>query len=210
MADPACVLTVIKRFPYKTNPAEEWSNQYAFSGSTPPDPAGWRALFDALVAAEKLLYTARVQVIGGYGYDKVPKKGDSAIWALDLTVAPNSVVPGTLALSSNQPGGGDAALWVRWGLDRLNSHGKRIYLRKYFHDVYVAANATPDVPNATQLAALNAFGTKLRDGSFLASRTIVSPPDKNGNHGGMVPISSMASPYITTRTLKRRGKRPPT
>jgi hypothetical protein len=57
---------------------------------------------------------------------------------------------------------------------------------------------------------MNAFGVKLRDGSFAGSRTIVSPPDKDGNHGGMVPVNSSSSPYITIRQLKRRGKRPPT
>jgi hypothetical protein len=38
------------------------------------------------------------------------------------------------------------------------------------------------------------------DGTFLAGRKIC---DKDGN----VPIGAAVSPYVTTRTLKRRGKR---
>lgn len=201
MAAPTTVLTVIKRFPYR-GVNEDWSNTYMLSGSTPADTTAWKALFDALVLQEKTLYTGSVSVVKGYGYNKVPGPGDSAVWSVDMTVAPNSPVVGTLSASS-RPMSGDQAAWVRWGLDRFNSKGKRIYLRKYFHGGCMAPAGTADALDAGFIAALSAFGTKLRDGTFTGSRVIT---DKLGT----AVIGSGASSYTTTRTLKRRGKRPPT
>lgn len=201
MAAPTTYLTVIKRFNYRGDANEEWSNSYALTGATPADSAAWRTLFDALVAEEKKLYWNSTTVVGGYGYDGIPAEGDHAIWSVDLTVSPNTPVPGTFTGSGNGVAG-DQAAWVRWGLDRFNTNGKRVYLRKYFHDGAV----NPSTPNqllAGYTTALTAFGSKMFDGSFTAGRKVC---DKFGE----VPIGSAVSPYITTRTLKRRGKRPPT
>lgn len=201
MAAPTTVLTVIKRFPYRGNAAEEWSNTYAFSGTTPADSGAWRTLFDALVLQEKTLYLNTCQVVGGYGYDRIPASGDHAIWSVDMTIVPNTVVNGTLsALGALMAG--DQAAWVRWGLDRYNTNGKRVYLRKYFHGGQSSA-AGGDAMAANYTTALAAFGTKLLDGSFASGRKLV---DKDG----AIPIGSAVSPFLTTRTLKRRGKRPPT
>lgn len=200
MAAPTTYLTVIKRFTYRADSSEEWSNSYALTGSTPSSSTAWRTLFDAMVAEEKKLYTPATSVIAGYGYDKIPATGDSAIWTVDMTVAPNTVVPGTLTAGGTALAG-DQAVWVRWGLDRFNSKGKRIYLRKYFHGGQGPAGGGDPVLTGYN-TALVAFGNKLWDGTFADSRKIC---DKLGN----TPIGSAVTPYITTRTLKRRGKRPP-
>lgn len=201
MAAPTTYLTVIKRFNYRGNANEEWSNSYALTGATPVDSAAWRTLFDALVAQEKLLYWNSTNVIGGYGYNKIPAKGDHAEWSVDLTVSPNVIVPGTFAGGGNGVAG-DQAAWVRWGLDRFNTRGKRVYLRKYFHDGAVATS-TPNTLFPAYQTGLTAFAAKMWDGTFAGGRKVC---DKNGE----VPIGAAVSPYITTRTLKRRGKRPGT
>jgi hypothetical protein len=201
MAAPTTVLTVIKRFTYRGNSNEEWSNTYAFSGATPADSAAWRALFDALVLQEKTLFASSCSVVGGYGYDSIPVTGDHAIWSVDLTVVPNTPVAGTYT-PSGEAFAGDQAAWVRWGLDRFNTNGKRVYLRKYYHAGWKATGSV-DGLHANYTAALSAIGNKLLDGTFITGRKIV---DKDGN----VPIGTAVSPFVTTRTLKRRGKRPPT
>lgn len=200
----ACGLTVIKRMKYRGND-EEWSNDYYFSGSTPADAAAWRTLFDALVAQEKTMYPAFSSVVAGYGYDSEDANAH-AVWSVDLTVAPNSPVDGTLVLSAtDEVSPGDCAAWVRWKLDRLNTRGKPVYLRKYFHSAPNQGRATvntQDLCSANWLTAAEAFGTKLMDGSFADARLI-----KAAGHTDTI-VSTGHSTYITTRSLKRRGKRP--
>src|SRR5215471_18176897 len=99
------------------------------------------------------------------------------------------------------PNRGDQAGWIRWSLNRFNTHGKRIYLRKYFHASGVASGGG-DALAANTKTVYDAFGAFMFGGTLLGSRTLV---DKFGN----VPIASASSQYITTRTLKRRAKRPP-
>lgn len=193
-------ITIIKRFTYR-GVAEDWSNQYWFTGSVPADATAWRALFDALVTQEKTCYHSGVTVVHGYGYDS-DADGATSVWSVDLTVSPDTPVAGTATYSSDPLAPGDAAGWVRWKTSRLNTLGKAIYLRKYFHGMMTAGLTSADTIKASQVTALGAFGTKLRDGSFLSARTITAR-----GHTDTI-TSSGASTYTTTRTLKRRGKRP--
>jgi hypothetical protein len=201
MAVPVCVLTIVKAMTYRGVVGEEWSNTYALSGATPADSTAWKALFDAIVVQEKTCYHSGVSVTRGYGYDKIPQKGDHTVWTVDLRPS-STTVPGTLSLTSAVQTAGDQAGWIRWSLNRFNSHGKRIYLRKYFHGAGVATGGG-DSMSATTKGNYDAFGAFMFGGTLLGSRTIV---DKLGN----VPIASASSQYVTTRTLKRRSKRNPT
>jgi hypothetical protein len=201
MAAPTVGLTIIKRFTYRGNTMEEFSNSYWLTGPTPADSAAWRALFDALVTQEKTCYPTVVNVVAGYGYDSVAEHAH-AVWSVDLTASPNVIVPGVAAATVSELGAGDTAVWVRWSLDKLNSKGKRVYLRKYFHPA-LGTSGTPDTTQAGIKTALNAFGAKMEDGSFLAGRKITDT-------AGTATIGHSAGSFTTTRTLKRRGKRPPT
>lgn len=194
-------LTVIKRFPYRGDVTEEFSNSYVFIGTTPADAAAWRTLFNALVTQEKTVYPAFVEVIKGYGYASDAEDA-TAIWSVDLRVSPETVVPGTLSTAGTGGVPGDAAVWARWKLTRLNTKGKPIFLRKYFHGARSNGGDPADTIAAGQKTALTALATKLRDGSFLDGRIITAP-----GHDDVV-LSVGASSYLTTRTLKRRGKRP--
>ena len=193
-------ITIIKSFPYR-GVAEEYSNQYWFTGAVPADATAWRALFDALVTAEIPIYKADVEVVGGYGYDS-DLDGAVAVWSLDLTVSPEVPVAGTHAIGTSPSSAGDSAVWVRWKTSRLNTKGKAIYLRKYFHPGYPLSAALGDEIWTGQKTALLALGTKLDDASFIDARTITAlgQTDTILSHG--------ASSYLTTRTLKRRGRRP--
>jgi len=200
MAAPTTVLTVVKSMVYRGVAGEEWSNGYMLTGTTPADSTAWRALFDAIVTQEKACYLPASTVIRGYGYDKVPAKGDHAIWSVDLRPS-SSTVSGTMSITGGIQFAGDQAGWIRWSLDRFNSYGKRVYLRKYFH-----AGAVPtaggDGLSAQCQNGYNAFGAFMMGGTLLGSRRIC-------DHLGNVPVATSISPYVTTRTLKRRSKRPP-
>jgi hypothetical protein len=203
-------LTIIKRFLYRGNANEEYSNTYWLTPTTAPaDDAAWRTLFNAIVAGEKTCYPAQVEVIRGYGYndDTGHKPGDSgavspAVWSVDLRVAPEVVVPGTLDLTGVIRSPGDDAVWVRWKTSRRTSPGsKPIYIRKYFHPATFASTAV-DTVGTTQRTNLLAFGALMDGGTLPGSRKITTcgRNDVILNHG--------ASVNTTTRTLKRRGKRP--
>lgn len=194
-------ITIVKKFTYRGDPTEEFSNTYHLTGAVPADDAAWRTLFDALVAQEKTVYSATNTVIRGYGY-ATDNPDDNSVWSVNLDGSTGFLpVAGTLTVTSATPAPGDCAVWVRWKTSRLNSKGKAIYLRKYFHGVWLNSGTADDVMTG-QKTALAAFGTKLRDGSFVDGRTITAQ-----THTDTI-LSSSASSYATTRTLKRRGKRP--
>lgn len=201
MAAPTTVLTIVKRFAYRGNGNEEFSNTYMLTGATPADSAAWRTLFDAVVAEEKKLYIGTTTVVRGYGYSRPPVKGDSAVWSVDMTVAPNTPVGGSGVFASTAILSGDTANWLRWGLDRLTSPGgKRIYLRKYFHPAYANSGTNmDDISPAWRTAAL-AFGAKMDDGTLAGGRRIT-------DRLGTATVGHAVGPYTTTRTLKRRSKR---
>lgn len=204
-------LTIVKRFTYRGDTTEEYSNTYWLTGTVPANAAAWRTLFDALVAIEKTVYPSTHSVVRGYGYDDNEGHRSSdpdgtdvapAVWSVDMTSSPNTPVAGTQGMGSAVPGPGDAACWVRWKTSRLTTKGKPIYLRKYFHGVAISSSTGGDALTALQITNLNALGTTLRDGSFAEGRHVTAAGETD------TLVSSSASSFATTRTLKRRGKRP--
>jgi hypothetical protein len=191
-------LTIIKAMPYRGEAAEEWSNHYHFAGSVPANPTAWAALFDNVVFYEKACYPSLVHVIGGYGYDSDDPNAH-AVWTHDISGSP---VAGTLSTSGGQLAPGDAAVWERWKTSRTNSRGKAIYLRKYFHGAVIVEGTTADAVLAAQKTALQALGAACSDGTFGSGVTL-----RSRTHAETL-LSHSASDYVTTRTLKRRGKRP--
>jgi hypothetical protein len=195
-------LTIVKKFTYRGNASEEFSNTYHFTGSVPADATAWKALSDALILQEKTLYLGSASAIRAYGYNSDADDA-VAVWSWDY-LAQGTSVPGTIVTGTGSYPAGDQAGWVRWKTSRLNTKGKAIYLRKYFHAVPVAApsGATTDQILPAWTTAANAFAAKLHDGTFLDGRLITARAHTD------VVISHSASTWITTRTLKRRGKRP--
>ena len=195
VADVASIVSV-KSFTYRDAP-EEWSNRYHFTGDSPADLAGWTTLAQALAALEKATFDSSCHVVRAYGY---LSDTTDAVAVVDFTVSPLTPVAGTLSLSGEKCAG-DAAGTIRWLTPDRTSKGKPIYLRKYLHAVQ--ANTTDaDAVAAAQLTAYGTFGTALLTSWGSTSATLC---DKNG----VVPTAPHASPWVTTRTLKRRGKRPP-
>ena len=197
-------ITLVKRFTYRGDATEEFSNQYWLSGSIPSDNTAWQTLIDALVAQEKTCYTADATIVRAYGYNSDADDA-TAVYVKDWLAGGGSGVAGTLTVESGALRNmGDTAVWIRWKTSRLNTRGKAIYLRMYFHDAWSHASNAPDQTSTNQLTALGNFGVKLRDGSFAEARTL-----RSRKHAETL-VGSAGGAYLTTRTLKRRGRRPPT
>ena len=186
-------ITTLKTFSYR-GAAEEYSNTYYLDGTLPADDAAWTALALVLKNSEKLCLPSTVTWTHWYGYSDPDANADkSGVWTSSNT--------GTLSTTGGVIGPGDSAVWVRWDTGELSSSGKKVYLRKYFHPAVFTTGA-PDTILSAQATALLAHGSTMTDGTSLAGSRIICRP--NGHHGG----TAAASTYVTTRTLKRRGKRP--
>ncbi len=196
VAKPGIVL--VKRFLYR-GVAEEWSNKYHFTETAPSNGTDWKTLYDAVIAKEKTLYTSDSHVVRAYGYTNTD---NNAVNSFDYTAAAAEVA-GTFSDGTATTAPGDAAGWVRWKTPDLNSRGKPIYLRKYFHGIKVQTAAPDSMPTAW-ITAANTFGTALQGGTGAITGFTVCGPT------GAVASNRTASVFVTTRTLKRRGRRPPT
>ncbi len=196
MAAPG--VTVVYEFQYRGNP-EEWSQQYHFTGSAPSDDAGWNDLITSLVGILQSAITDRVTLIRAYGYE------DTDHDAVYTVAAPDAPFPavGAASTAGADVAPGDAAAWIRWKTARSNSHGKPIYLRKYFHSVILAGEADDDQDS---LASGFKTGLEVIGASLLAG--VGDWPGIAGPDGVAPPGPVLASTFVTTRTLKRRGPRP--
>jgi hypothetical protein len=193
MGQPA--ITVIKRFEYR-GVDEEWSNQYHLNISA-PDNATWRDWADALINLERACYSTRVHAVRAYMYDD---SDNPSVYTYDLA-AFGGIATGELSATTGLTAPGDAAGWVRWDTGKLSSTGKRIYLRKYLHDPHLDAEADPDNMHADWVDAYQTFGDAML-GDILTGLHMVDP------EGDAPTGEALSCTYVTTRTLKRRGRRP--
>lgn len=195
MARPG--ITMIQSFTYR-QAVEEFSNQYHFLGDAPSDEAGWNALCTELLTLLIPIFPATVTFKRAYAYDDTAA---DSVYTIELPVfaGPPS---GSLSVSSGSyQAPGDSAMWIRWKTARVNSKGRPIYLRKYYHGVVITPESGDgDLIFYDQRAALDtlagALNTTTGDWPGLCG------PD------GVAPGAHTHSIYATTRTLKRRGARP--
>lgn len=193
-------IVLIKTMAYRGVAGEEWSNKYWLTGAPPSTAADWHTLAVTLATAEAAVYHPGSTFVRAYGYnDNTPNA--ASVWSYDFAAAGESI-PGRLGTAANETTmAGDQAAMLEWKTSRKSSKGKYIYLRKYFHHGAVQTTAPDSITN-TQKTALDLFGHQLMDNPGLAGRWIRSQKQDE------VLQEVIASPWVTTRTLKRRGKRP--
>lgn len=192
-------LTVVKSFTYRGAPDEEFSNTYHFKNPPPGDDASWMVLVNDVLTLEQSIYGAAITFQRAYGYDS-NDAGAHHVFVHDWTI-PGPPPVGTMT-DTGALGAGDQAACVWFKMNRLSSRGKPVYCRKYHHHPHIDIT-DPDKLDQTyrdQLFAYAAGGTgifQVHGGLRSASTddTVITP--------GVIP-------WVTTRTLKRRGKRPRT
>lgn len=189
-------ITIIKRFTYRGS-QEEWSNTYHLEGTTPTNAAGWKTLADAIITSEKSCVRSAVSFVRAYGYQA---GNEHSVATVDYVALGGALVTGTLTQGSGAPMAGDQAAMLRCTTTKRSSKGKPVYVRKYFHGGWVDASNTDNITPQMK-AALEAHGAVMIGGTLPGSMKWCAPQGEDAS----IPA---ASPYVTTRTLKRRGKRP--
>jgi hypothetical protein len=194
-------IQTVKQFTYRGDPTEEWSNTYHFTAPPPTNDADWLQVVDALMRNEILHMPSSSKIVRAYGYNDDADPG-FAVYTLDLTATGDERVGTFLPGGSEYKMSGDQAAMIWNKTDHRNARGKHVYLRKYFHDGFVSST-NPDNLGGPYAAVLQNFTTALVTGAI---------PELGRWRAKKYDAGSLAlgvDPYATTRTLKRRGKRPP-
>jgi len=199
----ACGITLVKKFTYRGDANEEWSNTYWFDGTAPTTQSEADSMARALAAKEVTVFLGTSQIVRAYVYDDDSPTAVAA-FTVDLTTGSGSPYTGTMTTGTGTYPAGDQAAWVRWKTSRSTSKGKAIYLRKYFHAVPTDEDSpsTADNVSPSWATAAGTFATDLQSGSFWGFGAITGRGHADTITGHAV------STFITTRTLHRRGRRP--
>jgi hypothetical protein len=196
MATNITVLTNIKRFTYRGDTQEEFSNTFHFLGLPPTTQAEWQSLATEVVQIEQGVFDDTVTFSRSIGHIS-SDAGAVAVYDFDWIGTGNPPL-GAYVDTGGRVGSGDQASCVEWLTNLKTSRGKPIYLRKYLHHPFLNA-VLPDDLDASYITALDAYAAKFVGATVWGGLT---NPEKTATVA-----SSKVIPYVTTRTLKRRGKR---
>lgn len=190
-------IQIVSSFDYRGQP-EEFSNRFSFADRQPIDDVTWKAMADALIAQMRTCFPATTTFVRAYGY--APAQF-AAVWVHDYA-SPGPPLAGTWTTQAGSSRcQGDAAATLRYTSAKKSVRGKTVYGRNYFHDVYDDGVGAYDRLSQSQQAAFTTFGTSLCNGSIHPRLSICLP------NGTWDLFSPHCDQWLTTRTLKRRGKR---
>jgi hypothetical protein len=183
-AEPS--IKIIKDLPFKGG-TRLWSNRYHFNGGDPADTAHWTTLADAVVTAEKAIYTGAYTIREAVGYNAgsdVPVF--SKTYSTAGTVSPSGTPVGTP---------GEVAALLRFSTSQRTTKNHPIYLFNYFHGALVGAGTGgEDVLNAGQRTAIGVYAdawiTGFSDGALTHKRC---------GPNGAVAIGRFVAEYVTHR-----------
>lgn len=182
-------LHVKKTFQYRDQ-LEEWSNGYHFAGGVPASQADWKALADAVVAAEAALFLPPMEIVGVTGY---AADGTPAVFNATYAQA------GTAVFGGGQAAPGYNTMNLRYLTDQRTSKGHPIYLRNFYHGCFFGSGES-DTLLAAQHTALAHYGTLWVAGFAAGAGTF-----KRAGPNGAVAQTSTADTWLGHRTLRRRG-----
>ena len=167
-----------------------WSNRYHFNGGTPSDGTHWNTLFDAIVLAEKAIYTNRNTIVLATGYAA----------GSDVPVATKSyATAGTGSFANSTAAPGEVAALIRYATTARTPKNHPVYLFNYYHGVgWDATEGVPDEIGADTKTAMttyaNAWLTGFSDGTITVVRA---------GPAGATATGALVSDFLTHRDFPR-------
>jgi len=195
VADTITKLTLTKRFTYRDVSDEEFSNTYEFVGAPPGDFATWHALAMQVWGNEAGCFTTDVQFVHAVGHNNNDPQAQN-VYLEDFT---SQNIKGQYVNTAGIRGAGDQAACVEFKTDINSTKGKPVYVRKFFHEPYIDP-ADTDRLHAPYVTALNSYGTAIID--VHGGLGCHSP-----NQPQRIALQHLVIPWVTTRTLRKRGKK---
>jgi hypothetical protein len=186
-------IRVVKQFNYR-GAIRTFSNRYHFTGGTPANSVAWGTFSDAIVNAEKAIYTALTsggaKIIETVGY-----QGGSEVPVFTKTYTTD----GTGSWTTGYQAPGDVVALLKFTTNDRSAKNHPIYCFNYFHGVTSGATvATADKPLTAQASAIGIYGnnwvTGFSDGT--ANHVRARP---NGNSC----VGYVVETYLTHRDLPR-------
>lgn len=169
--------------------AKLFTNRYHFTGGVPASTAAWLSFFDAITAAEKLLWGSTVTITKAEGYAA----------GSDIPVASK-----TYSLAGTGTPGGAAqerqvALLARWTTDAVTSRNHPVYLFSYYHGANMSTvGGHSDEPDGTQKGAVTTYATAWVTGFSDGTTT-----HKRAGPNGAVALTGACETYLTHRDFPR-------
>lgn len=179
-------IRVVKTLPFKGG-VRQWSNRYHFNGSPPPDDAHWHTLFDAVVAAERLIHDVNTVIVEALGYVN------------PSDVAVSSKVYSTAGALTVGAGGfayaGESCALARWSTAARSTKNHPIYAFSYWHGVTGDTSLPFDKVWTTQRTAMQTYATSWITG-FSDGGSVTA---KRATPAGHLATGSIVDEYVTHR-----------
>jgi hypothetical protein len=175
---------ITKESPFKGG-TRRWSNRYFLNHTTIADQTHFNTLADAIVAAEKLIFTNWTTIVAATGYNG---GSDVPLWSRTYSQAGTSSATGNYAPL-------EVAALVRYTTTQRTTKNHPIYLFNYFHCILVnATSGQQDKLSASQKTLIetyaNAWVTGFSDGTVT---------HKKAGPFGAVAQGSFVEEYVTHR-----------
>lgn len=171
-------IKVMKTFTFEGQ-SKTFSNRYHFNGGTPADAAHWTTFSDAVVAAEKAIYAAGVnvtitQTIGYAAGSDVP--------VFTKTYA----VVGTGVWSNATLSPGHMAALIRYSTTARTSKNHPVYLFNYYHACCNGGSSAIDTVMAAEKTAKQTYATAWISGFSDGTNTLVRAGPNGATATGMI------------------------
>lgn len=185
---PTLHIVSTKEFTFRGAP-ERWSNGYNFqTGTNTVDAAFVQSVYEAVRDAEKSFHANNVRFVYGVG----GLLNEDAIWSNEYGGA--GPLGAQVAVQMHQ----ETAVMAE---SKLRN---KVYLRKFFHTCRHLGGAgdTADQMSGPDKTAINTALAKLTDGTMPGGVKACFPD------GALAIAPFTCDPFLRTRQLKRRGRRP--